>query len=159
VKTIQHTDTVARLGSAVREARKELKLTQEQLALQAHVSRAFVGELEKGHSRAELGKVLDVLGVLGISTRAIASLVQGKTKKARIIRSAKTARITRQRSYPTAQVVSPQVRSGLLFADAALALAGHEITDPTLRGVVEGAARHQLTTDEALAAIRLHVQG
>ncbi|WP_426765026.1 helix-turn-helix domain-containing protein [Pseudarthrobacter sp. 1G09] len=159
MKTTQHMETVARLGSAVREARKELKLTQEQLALQAHVSRAFVGELEKGHSRAELGKVLDVLGVLGISTRAITSLVQEKTKKARSIRSAKTARISRQRAYPAAEVLSSQGRSGLLFADAALALAGHEITDPALRGVVDGAARYQLTTDEALAAIRLHVQG
>jgi y4mF family transcriptional regulator len=159
VKTIQQTDTVARLGSAVREARKELKLTQEQLAHKAHVSRAFVGELEKGHSRAELGKVLDVLDVLGISTRAITSLVRGKKKKARTIRSGKSARITGLRSYPPAELASPNVRNGLLFADAALALAGHEITDPTLRGVVEGAARHQLTTDEALAAIRLHVQG
>ncbi|MEH0111417.1 hypothetical protein V6N00_17055 [Tersicoccus sp. MR15.9] len=47
----------------------------------------------------------------------------------------------------------------LAFADAALALAGHEVTDPALRAIVERAARHELTGDEARAAIRRHVQG
>lgn len=47
----------------------------------------------------------------------------------------------------------------LAFADAALALAGHEVTDPALRAIVEQAARHELTGDEARAAIRRHVQG
>jgi len=47
----------------------------------------------------------------------------------------------------------------LAFADAALALAGHEVTDPSLRTIVERAARHELTGDEARAAIRRHVQG
>lgn len=47
----------------------------------------------------------------------------------------------------------------LALADAALALAGHEVTDPALRAIVESAARHELTGDEAVAAIRRHVQG
>lgn len=47
----------------------------------------------------------------------------------------------------------------LAFADAALAVAGHEVTDSTLRGIVERQARHELTGDEARAAIRRHVQG
>lgn len=45
------------------------------------------------------------------------------------------------------------------FADAALALAGHEVTDPELRSILERQARHELTGDEARAAIRRHVQG
>ena len=47
----------------------------------------------------------------------------------------------------------------LAFADAALALACHEVTDPALRAIVEQAARRELTGDEARAAIRHHVQG
>lgn len=47
----------------------------------------------------------------------------------------------------------------LAFADAALALAGHEVTDPALRAIVESAVRHELTGDEAVAAICRHVQG
>ena len=45
------------------------------------------------------------------------------------------------------------------FADAALAGAGHEVADPVLRAIVELAARDELTGDEAVAAIRRHVQG
>ena len=61
--------------------------------------------------------------------------------------------ITATRPAPAA------VDEHLAFADAALARAGHEVTDPALRAIVEGAARHELTGDEAVAAIRSHVQG
>ncbi|MDO4043849.1 antitoxin VbhA family protein [Clavibacter michiganensis] len=47
----------------------------------------------------------------------------------------------------------------LAFADAALALAGHEVSDPALRAILERAARHEITGDEAVAEIRRHIQG
>ncbi len=47
----------------------------------------------------------------------------------------------------------------LAFADAALAVAGHEVTDPVLRAILERAARGDLTGDEARDEIRSHVQG
>lgn len=56
---------------------------------------------------------------------------------------------------PTPAVVDEH----LAFADAALALAGHEVTDPALRAILEQQARHEMTGDEARAAIRRHVQG
>lgn len=59
-------DSAAVLGAKVREARRERRLTQAQIAQTANVSRAFVVELERGHPRAELGKVLAVLGALGL---------------------------------------------------------------------------------------------
>ena len=59
----------------------------------------------------------------------------------------------------TATRPAPAVDEHLMFADAALALAGHEVTDPALRAIVESAARDELTGDEAIAAIRRHVQG
>lgn len=45
------------------------------------------------------------------------------------------------------------------FADAALALAGHEVDDPKLREILDRAARHELTSEEVVAAVRRHVQG
>lgn len=36
-----------------------------------------------------------------------------------------------------------QVAERIAFADAALAAAGHEVTDPALRGILEQAARHE----------------
>ncbi|WP_295125071.1 hypothetical protein [uncultured Leifsonia sp.] len=59
----------------------------------------------------------------------------------------------------TARPTQADVDERLAFADAALALAGHEVTDPELRAILERQARHELTGDEAREAIRRHVQG
>lgn len=47
----------------------------------------------------------------------------------------------------------------LAFAKAALALAGHEVTDLALRNILEQQACGSLTGEQARAAIRKHVQG
>lgn len=47
----------------------------------------------------------------------------------------------------------------LAFAKAALALAGHEVTDLALRNILEQQACGNLTGEQARAAIRKHVQG
>ena len=47
----------------------------------------------------------------------------------------------------------------LAFAKAALALAGHEVTHPTLRNILEQQAHGSLTGEQARVAIRKHVQG
>lgn len=59
----------------------------------------------------------------------------------------------------TARPVQSVTTDRLAFADAALALAGHAVTDPRLRDIVEAAARREMSGDEARAAIRRHVQG
>lgn len=69
-------------------------------------------------------------------------------------------------STTTASRAAPALRTGITdadehvtFADAALALAGHRASDPELRAILDRAARHELTADAALFAIRRHVQG
>lgn len=57
----------------------------------------------------------------------------------------------------TQQHVSPEDK--IAFADAALALAGHEVTDPVLRDLLERVARDEISGDEARALMRKHVQG
>ncbi len=59
----------------------------------------------------------------------------------------------------TAWPTDAEVERRLAFADAALAVAGHEVTDPVLRDILERAARHEITGDEAIVATRRHVQG
>ena len=54
------------LGVAVRQARKAHGLTQAELAGLAGAGPRFISELERGKASAELGKVLDVLAVLGL---------------------------------------------------------------------------------------------
>ena len=70
MRTYHHTmagialTTPAQVGAAIRSARRRAGLTQQQLAERAGVSRRWLIALESGHSeRAELGKVLDTLGL------------------------------------------------------------------------------------------------
>ncbi len=59
----------------------------------------------------------------------------------------------------TEQPTSAEVAEQMAFADAALALAGHEVTDAFLRDILVRAAHQEISTDEAITAIRRHVQG
>lgn len=53
------------LRSFVKQKRKELKLTQEDLALNAGVGLRFVRDLEQGKKTLRLDKVNDVLALFG----------------------------------------------------------------------------------------------
>lgn len=53
------------LGAFVRAQRKDQRLTQLEAAELAGVSDRFLRELEHGKPTAEVGKVIDVLSVLG----------------------------------------------------------------------------------------------
>jgi y4mF family transcriptional regulator len=59
-------ETPEDLGRLVRSVRKRQGLTQEALAGASGVGPRFVGELEKGKPRCEVGKVLVVLQMLGV---------------------------------------------------------------------------------------------
>lgn len=53
------------IGSAIRERRKQLGLTQQTLALYSGVSAKFIVELESDKPTVRLDKVFQVLDVLG----------------------------------------------------------------------------------------------
>lgn len=65
-KAMKVTDSKS-LGNAVREARRALGVTQDQLALTSGTNRRFIIELEQGKPTAQIGKVLQVLRTLGCS--------------------------------------------------------------------------------------------
>lgn len=60
-----HIDGPARLGLALRAARRQLGLTQSHLALAAGVGLRFVVELESGKTTLRLEQVLRVVDALG----------------------------------------------------------------------------------------------
>lgn len=63
----QSVGTLGTLGAAVKQARVERGLTQNELAQKAHVSRPFVSNLERGQGpRAELSRVLAVIRALDL---------------------------------------------------------------------------------------------
>lgn len=59
-------DDPAAVGRAIRHKRRELGVTQAEAAGLAGVGVRFLSELENGKPTAELGKVLRVLGRLGL---------------------------------------------------------------------------------------------
>ena len=54
------------LGPLVRQTRKQQGLTQEQLAAVVGVGVRFIRELEQGKESCHIGKVMMVLGMLGL---------------------------------------------------------------------------------------------
>jgi len=62
--------TTEQLGSAIRARRRQLKVSQKDLALASGTGVRFIIELEKGKATCQSGKVLDVLQALGIGLYA-----------------------------------------------------------------------------------------
>ena len=56
----------AELGAAVRKRRKQLRLTQKQLAELSNCGPDFLYDLERGKSTLQLGKLVAVLEALGM---------------------------------------------------------------------------------------------
>jgi HTH-type transcriptional regulator/antitoxin HipB len=59
------------VGEAVRAGRKEAGWSQAELAVRAGVGRRFVVDVESGHPRAELAKVLALLDAVGVHATAL----------------------------------------------------------------------------------------
>jgi y4mF family transcriptional regulator len=55
-----------RLGKVIRETRKNLGVTQKELALTSGTGIRFIIDLEKGKDTCEIGKALTILNTLGI---------------------------------------------------------------------------------------------
>ncbi|MFB0936807.1 MAG: helix-turn-helix transcriptional regulator [Propionivibrio sp.] len=60
-----HIDSTLTLGAALRAARKQLRLTQSDLALAAGVGVRFIVDLEAGKPTVRLEQVLRVIDALG----------------------------------------------------------------------------------------------
>ena len=58
--------TAEDLGKAIRAARREQGLRQEELALGAGTGRRFISDLERGKPTAQIGPALKVVAALGL---------------------------------------------------------------------------------------------
>lgn len=59
--------TTQQLGMAIRQRRKELQLTQTDLAMTCGTGLRFIVDLEKGKPTCQIGKALAVLRSLGLA--------------------------------------------------------------------------------------------
>ena len=58
--------TVALLGGLIRSARKERKLTAQEVADRAGISRGLLQRIEKGDLKCEIGAVFEVAVIVGV---------------------------------------------------------------------------------------------
>lgn len=63
--------TTNQIGAAVRRARKAQGLRQPDLAGACGTSVRFISELERGKATAQVGKVLEVLRMLGLRLEVV----------------------------------------------------------------------------------------
>lgn len=66
MKNNKPTSSIDILGQAIEAERKRRQLTQSQLALLSNTSINFISQIERGKKTAQIGKVIDVLQILGI---------------------------------------------------------------------------------------------
>ncbi len=60
-------DAVSLLGALIREARNERKLTAQELADRAGISRGLLQRIEKGNLKCEIGAVFEVATIVGVT--------------------------------------------------------------------------------------------
>lgn len=65
------------IGSAIRQARRNQGLRQDQLAAAANVGVRFISDLESGKATAQMGKTLAVTRALGMTV----SITEPKSRK------------------------------------------------------------------------------
>ncbi|MBW2594850.1 MAG: helix-turn-helix transcriptional regulator [Deltaproteobacteria bacterium] len=61
-----NTQNPEQIGAAIRARRKQLKVTQKDLAMTCGTGLRFIVDLEKGKPTCQIGKILQVLQALGI---------------------------------------------------------------------------------------------
>jgi len=75
IKNAQH------IGSAVRARRRQLKVTQKDLAMTCGTGLRFIIDLEKGKPTCQIGKVLKVFQALGLEIQIRNPAGDGNTKQ------------------------------------------------------------------------------
>jgi transcriptional regulator with XRE-family HTH domain len=71
------------LGQELRKARLAAKFTQEQLALQAHVDRSYLSELERNLKSPTVAMLQHLCDVMGVSAGELVSRSEAARLKAK----------------------------------------------------------------------------
>ena len=59
-------DAISLLGALIREARNERKITAQELADRAGISRGLLQRIEKGNPKCEIGAVFEAATIVGV---------------------------------------------------------------------------------------------
>ena len=68
------------LGAVIRAKRRQLKVTQKDLALTCGTGLRFIIDLEKGKATCQIGKTLQVIQALGLTIQISESAISKEAK-------------------------------------------------------------------------------
>lgn len=68
-------------GRAIREARHELGISQEELALRADIQRSYLGGIERGERNPSLTNIVKIARTLGIAPSEILSRAEREERR------------------------------------------------------------------------------
>ena len=77
---MEHMSIRKEFGRVLREARKKRGISQERLALDSGMDRAYVSRLERGVTQPTLETIFRLSGVLGITPSVLVRRVEQKQK-------------------------------------------------------------------------------
>ena len=77
------TDLPARFGAAVQELRRRQGISQEKLAAQAGIDRAYMGGIERGQRNPSLTMIQRVAKGLGVPISELFQTVEAKRRRSR----------------------------------------------------------------------------
>jgi y4mF family transcriptional regulator len=66
-----NTKNPEQLGAAIRARRRQLKVTQKDLAMTCGTGLRFIIDLEKGKPTCQIGKIIQVLQALGLKLQIV----------------------------------------------------------------------------------------
>ncbi|MGE8545134.1 MULTISPECIES: helix-turn-helix transcriptional regulator [unclassified Acinetobacter] len=65
------TELSIKIGHLIRNRRKELKITQESLALQCGIDRSYLGRIERGEVNITVEKLYEIANTLEVDIRGL----------------------------------------------------------------------------------------
>ena len=78
---MKNTFDYSALGERIRKARKQKKMTQEQLAEACDLSTAHIGHIERGTRALSIESLITISGVLGVSTDYLLLDISGSSDR------------------------------------------------------------------------------
>ncbi|MFD6157648.1 helix-turn-helix transcriptional regulator [Nocardia sp. NPDC060256] len=98
---------LVQLGAALRKARVDAGLTQDQLGELAGVSRQLVSRVETGSPRGEIGRVVDIASALGLQLVTVPTSPRTTTSRDQQAIQDVFARIQQGAAQPSPQAPEP----------------------------------------------------
>ena len=130
---------LGKIGKFIATKRKEVNLTQEELAEKLMVTDRAVSKWERGLSLPDAGKMLDLCGILGISVNELLNGEKIEMKDLNKKSDELLVELTKQEEIKNKKLMMSMwaiIISAVLFYAGIIALASYTLKEGTLLGII-----------------------